>query len=169
MTLSPRPRFLARFSGLSQTGRLARLAGLIALAAAATIACENKHIGRRCDLAVPDSGAPATGSEATINPEALECPSRICLSPGAEKTTNTGALCTAECSSDDDCSDNEGTTNPEDPHCKSGFVCMVPTTVGNFCCKKLCVCKDFVEVPMGGFKTPAVCMPGSGGGCKNVE
>ena len=163
MTFPSRSRFSARI------GRLVPLAGVLALTAVAAFGCENKHIGRTCDLAVPDAGAPSSGSEATVNPDALECPSRICLLPGADKTTNTTALCTADCSSDDDCGDSEGTTDPNNNHCKSGFVCMVPTTVGNFCCKKLCVCKDFVEVPMGGFKTPAVCMPGSGGGCKNVQ
>jgi hypothetical protein len=166
MTFSSRPSFLATF------GRIAPLALALVTSAGMLSGCENKHIGRTCELTVnDDGGAAGTGTTATINPEALECPSRICLSPGAEKGTDTAALCTADCSSDDDCSDGE--TGPKgdkgDHHCETGFVCMVPTTVGDFCCKKLCVCKDFVNIPMGGFKTPAVCMSGSNAGCKNVQ
>ena len=52
-------------------------------------------------------------------------------------------LCTAECSSDDDCD-----KVPESP-CQTGFTCGVPVTVGPFCCKKLCICKDYLVVPPG--------------------
>jgi len=41
-----------------------------------------------------------------------------------------------------------------------GFVCKVAETVGDFCCRKLCVCKDFSgNPPAGGFQTPEVCKP----------
>ena len=46
---------------------------------------------------------------------------------------------------------------------------MVPTTVGDFCCQPMCVCRDFVVEPVGGFQTPAVCMPGTVGVCPNVH
>jgi hypothetical protein len=114
-----------------------------------------------------------SGTTATINPEALECPSRICLLPGAEKTTDTTSLCTADCQSDDDCSDAEtGPRNSStDHHCETGFACIVPTTVGDFCCRRFCACKDFLNInPMTGYQIPKVCQSGSGNtSCKNVH
>jgi hypothetical protein len=63
-----------------------------------------------------------------------------------------------------------GTKNdPTDSRCENGFLCMVPTTVGAFCCQKMCVCRDFVAEPPGGFKTPAACMPGAATACANVH
>jgi hypothetical protein len=131
-------------------------------------ACEDKHIGRLCELGVPNADAGASGATATIASPALECPSRICLLPGAEKDPmGTGSLCTASCESNDDCSDGETVDKPGDPHCKGGFVCMWPTTTGSFCCQKMCVCRDFVREPMGGFVKPSVCEAPST--CQNVR
>jgi hypothetical protein len=168
MTFPSRSRLFAQ---LGQLGRIAPLAFVLALTTLAVAGCENKHIGRLCDLGVSDDGGTAgTGTTATINSEALECPSRICLLPGNEQGANTASLCTAECSSDDDCSDGETTSDPNNVHCKSSFVCTIPTTVGDFCCRKMCVCKDFLIMPTtGGFgQVPAVCMSAAGG-CKNVH
>jgi hypothetical protein len=160
MTLSSRPRLFARF---------APVAFAAALAGLAVTGCEDKHIGRICSLATSDDGGVSgTGANATLNAQAVECPSRICLYPAADKTTNTTSLCTADCSSDDDCADGETAKDPANTHCKTGFVCMRPTTVGSFCCRPLCVCRDFVEVPPGGFKLPPVCMPGASM-CQNVH
>jgi hypothetical protein len=44
---------------------------------------------------------------------------------------------------------------------------MVPTTVGDFCCEKMCVCRDFVYEPQGGFQTPAVCAGALAGTCEH--
>ena len=55
---------------------------------------------------------------ATITSPALECPSRICLLPGAEKDPKgTGSLCTAGCESNSDCEDGElgDKTDPQRP------------------------------------------------------
>jgi hypothetical protein len=132
--------------------------------------CEDKHIGRPCELGANGADA-GSGATAVITSPALECPSRICIQPGAEKAVQgTGPLCTAGCSTDDDCSDGESgsKTDPTDPRCKSGFTCMWPTTVGSFCCQKMCVCRDFVTEPMGGFKPPMVCTS-KDFGCQNVH
>jgi hypothetical protein len=153
MTVSSRPRL---FSGFAPIALATAIAGLLA-----TTGCEDKHIGRACDLTV-DAGATGTGSSAIVNSEAVECPTRICLLPAADKTTTVGPLCTADCSSDDDCSDGEST------HCKTGFTCMRPTTVGDFCCRALCVCKDFLDVPKGGYPLPTECKSGTST-CKNVH
>ena len=45
--------------------------------------CEDKHIGRPCELGASAADA-GTGSTAVITSPALECPSRICVLPGAE-------------------------------------------------------------------------------------
>jgi hypothetical protein len=154
--------------------RIAVLAfALVVVAVGAS--CENQHIGRPCDLGVPSDGG--TGSVATITSPALQCPSRICLLPGADKDPKgTGSLCTAGCESNSDCEDGEvgDKSDPNDHRCKNGFVCMWPTTVGNFCCQRFCVCRDFVTEPMGGFKLPEVCKSPSSGGpspptCVNVH
>jgi hypothetical protein len=164
MMLSPRP-----LSKLANLATLAPFAFAVALLGLVASGCEDKHIGRVCDLDTQDAGAPTTGTSSTIQGQAVECPSRICLLPAMEKTTTTGPLCTATCSSDDDCSDGETTSDQTSRQCKSGFVCMVATTVGNFCCERMCVCKDFVDTTRADFKaTPTVCMSGQSM-CKNVH
>jgi len=118
--------------------------------------CENKHIGRACTLSVdPDAGT-SGGSTATLD-VGLECPSRICMLPAREAffadTPLTTSLCTADCSSDDDCADGELRSSSNPAGCKGGFACKVAETVGDFCCRRLCVCKDFIG------KTPRVATP----------
>jgi hypothetical protein len=159
-----------------RAGRFAR--GLVLVAFGVVIlagACDDKHIGRPCQTGVPvvDAGS-SGGTFATVTSPALECPSRICLLPGdlGEATADhDGAFCTASCSTDDDCSDGEtgSKSDPNDTRCKSGFVCGWPTTVGPFCCQKMCICHDFLTVPAGGLVEPAACMPGSGSTCENVH
>ena len=63
------------------------------------------------------------------------------------QTPPTTSLCTADCSSDDDCADGErrNTGDTGDARCKGGFVCKVAETVGDFCCRRLCVCTDFLQ------------------------
>lgn len=111
-----------------------------------------------------------SGQIATASSPALECPSHICLLPGADKDvrspaqrtagfSGTGPLCTARCESSEDCADGEqaNAADPADRRCRGGFACMWPMTVGNFACQKLCVCTDFVTPPQGGFTKPAAC------------
>ena len=114
-----------------------------------------------------DAG-PAIGAECTvggasnddviaIQSPALECGSGPCLQiplaadvalpPGSRLTD----LCTADCSSDEDC-----TPVPDSP-CQTGFTCGVVTAVGPFCCRKLCMCRDYIVVPEGGLPEPAAC------------
>ena len=135
-------------------------------------ACEDKHVGRACELGTSSSmGGTNGGSVATISSPALECPSRICILPGGDTANveNTGPLCTAGCDNNDDCADGEGGPKGDanDRHCENGFVCMWPTTVGPFCCQKMCVCRDFVVEPRGGFTKPTVCNAPSD--CPNVH
>ena len=143
----------SRWSGtsLSKTG----LMFLVVAGALAAPACSNNPVGRRCFLGA-DAG---NDTQAVIASPALECSSRTCLhypkDTGA--TPPAGAeyadMCTAECSADSDCD-----KVPESP-CQSGFTCAVAVTKGPFCCRKMCICKDFLEVPEGGIPEPIACNP----------
>jgi hypothetical protein len=69
------------------------------------------------------------------------------LPEGSEYTS----LCTAECAADEDCD-----KVPESP-CQTGFTCAIPVYVGPFCCRKMCICKDYMVIPDGGLPVPAAC------------
>src|SRR5581483_1232277 len=94
-------------SSVGYRGLINMLGLLVVALALGSVACENKHIGRTCGLSVdPDAGV-GSGLTATLD-VALECPSRICILPAQESgPVTTTSLCTADCSSDDDCSDGE--------------------------------------------------------------
>jgi hypothetical protein len=122
--------------------------------------------GNPCDVGVSvESGS--TG--VNIISVAPDCASGTCLLPADEKGSTTGPLCTSACTTSADCNGGfAGDPNdPNDHRCKTGFVCMVPTTVGDFCCQSMCVCRDFVYEPVGGFKTPTNCMGSSAGTCQS--
>jgi hypothetical protein len=107
--------------------------------------CEEKHIGRPCDL----GGSVDAGPNVLVSfPGALECPSRICLLPKQERTTDTGPLCTAQCESNDDCEGERRGKDADDRRCRDGFVCrrLLPGLEQDpLACKRLCVCKDFIN------------------------
>ena len=125
----------------------------------ALAACSGNPVGRICDLGsnVPDP------SESIIASPSLDCVSRECLkiplsnpSPpqGAMYPQGTNGLCTASCTTDSDCD-----RVPESP-CVSGFTCGEATTEGAFCCEKVCICKDYVQVPSNGvLPVPKGCDP----------
>jgi len=131
----------------SQIG-LAALSTLLFLVAAG---CADKHIGRRCIISDEGADGGMGPTYFSINPLALECPSRICIKPAQQQTTNTQALCTDECSSDDDCAGAESRDKNDstDLRCNSGFACRyaIPNLEGvPLACKRVCVCKDFIDV-----------------------
>ena len=141
MTFSSVPASRTPFS----LGPLMMVAVIGALGVAAT-GCPDQHIGRKCDLGTDfDAGVNSFIS----NSGALECPSRICIRPSQDRSTDTGPLCTAECSSDDDCADGEKRGGgSDDKRCKSGFACrrLLPGVSQNeLACKRLCVCRDFLK------------------------
>jgi hypothetical protein len=155
---------------LSKLTAIAPFAFAIAVLGLVSSGCEDKHIGRVCDLDTAPSSTPTSGQTATFNGQAVECPTRICLLPSMQGgTTNTTSLCTAGCSSDDDCAGGETTSDMNSKQCKKGFVCIIASTVGNFCCEHMCVCKDFVDTTQPGFnKMPDSCLPGHSL-CKNAQ
>ena len=118
--------------------------------------CSENPVGRICDLG---SQPPGTDSIVVASPS-LDCVTRTCLRvplsrelpPGSSYPSGTNGLCTSECSTDDDCD-----RVPESP-CITGFTCGIAVTVGPFCCKKFCICKDYVDIPDSGhISTPAAC------------
>jgi hypothetical protein len=129
------------------------LAGLVCLGA-----CTAQPVGRICDLG---TALPAP-SEVVVASPSLDCVSRTCLRVPLGRELPMGStypegnvgLCTAECESSDDCE-----RVPESP-CKTGFTCGVAVTVGPFCCKKFCICKDYIVIPeSGSLPTPLACDP----------
>jgi hypothetical protein len=140
-------------------------AALLALFAGA--GCENKAIGRLCDVQA-DGGT----NQGLWNQMALECPSQICIkqpvSGQVATAVDTAPFCTAECSNDSDCQDGLTRTpgkEATDKRCRKGFTCGVAFEVGQLCCKKLCVCRDFL--PSGVLQTPASCGANSTSQCAN--
>jgi hypothetical protein len=131
-------------------------ASLLTLAAIGNLACEDNGIGRPCDVM-----APATKDQAVYNNQALECPSRICLKPvvesDAKQYSDTGPYCSATCSKDSDCGgQSRDNADSEDKRCTQGYACGVAFVVGPLCCKKLCLCKDFLA---GAVNVPLACDP----------
>ncbi len=51
------------------------------------------------------------------------------------------SMCSATCSSDADCVDPVDGTR-----CASGFTCAPLMTLGDWCCQKVCVCRDGLDV-----------------------
>ena len=133
----------------------------LVLIIAAGAACSDNPVGRRCYI----GGDAGISSQSIIASFALECPSRTCLHVPLQSELPEGSeyadLCTAECSEDSDCD-----RVPESP-CVSGFACAIPVIVGPFCCRKQCICKDYL--PDGGLRVPAACVPGvEGNTCGNL-
>jgi hypothetical protein len=135
------------------------------LIAIVVAACNSEPVGRICDL----GGEPAPGQTVVASPS-LDCTSRTCLrvpqdnpSPpeGSRYPTGSSGLCTAECSSDADCEREPGSP------CVSGFTCAVAVTVGPFCCRKFCTCKDY---RVGDPVEEAACDPANlENDCPNIE
>jgi hypothetical protein len=123
-------------------------------------ACTSSPVGRICDLG---TATPAP-SEVVVASPSLDCVSRTCLRvplgrelpDGSSFPDGNNGLCTAECEADDDCD-----RVPESP-CKTGFTCGVAVTVGPFCGRKFCICKDYIVIPDSGvLPTPMACDSGT--------
>ena len=89
--------------------------------------CLKDDIGVRCD----DPRADSESTSTTINLQALDCESRICLSFGDGMK---GARCTVPCTSDSDCPGGTVAGCPT-------FVCRVALRVGGAKCCRFCVCQ----------------------------
>jgi hypothetical protein len=141
---------------------LAVLASLTALTMGTT-GCEDHPVGRICDL----GAATPQADEVVVASPSLDCVSRTCLHvplgrelpPGSAYPTGPTGLCTAECTVDSDCD-----RVPESP-CITGFTCGIPppgitVQTSPFCCRKFCICKDYIVVPDSGvLPVPEGCDP----------
>jgi hypothetical protein len=127
----------------------------IAIMLVVVFACGGEPVGRVCDLGTAN---PAP-SEVVVASPSLDCVTRTCLRvpletelpPGSSFPQGNNGLCSAECETADDCE-----RVPESP-CTGGFTCGVAVTVGPFCCRKFCVCKDYI--PDGVLPEQAACDP----------
>lgn len=128
----------------NQRSLLLPLLFAVAVPLLALTGCADKHIGRPCSTGLPNDDR----NTASVNAQALECPSRICLLPARTSPTATaGPMCTDYCGGDDDCSDGEKFHPQNNPNgCKTGFKCRTP--IGRLenpiACKRVCVCNDFL-------------------------
>jgi hypothetical protein len=107
-------------------------------------ACGGEPVGRICDLGDIE---PVAG-QTVVASQALDCTTRTCLKipqenpelpDGSHYPPGSLGLCTAECESDEDC--ERVTESP----CVTGFTCAVAVTVGPFCCRKFCMCRDYLD------------------------
>ena len=144
------------------------LLGTFVLAAVALFGntgCEDKAIGRRCDVLTDASAA-----QGVYNSEALECPSRICLKPVVQVGATmpdpaTQAYCSASCSQDSDCEGQmRDQNNKLDYRCSAGFSCGIAFVKGKICCQKLCLCKDFLGP--NGAAVPIACQGSGASSCE---
>jgi len=136
-------------SFVASTAHLALVAALLGAVAVSAAGCDNP-VGRICDLGVTDPDP----NEAVVGSPSLDCQSKLCLKipvtagktvpDGFRTLSATNGMCTDFCSSDSDCD-----KVPESP-CVTGFTCGTPVVVGPFCCRKMCICKDYVIVPESG-------------------
>jgi hypothetical protein len=134
------------------------LLATIAFGAFGASGCSENPVGRICDLG---TAAPGT-EEVVVASPSLDCVTRTCLRvpksrelpPGSQYPSGNNGLCTAECTADSDCD-----RVPESP-CITGFTCGVAVTVGPFCCRNFCICKDYIVVPeTGELAVPKACDP----------
>jgi hypothetical protein len=124
----------------------------LTVVAATSSGCSENPVGLICDLG---TATPETGEVVVASPS-LDCVSRTCLRvpktrelpPGSKFPEGNSGLCTAECSADSDCD-----RVPESP-CITGFTCGIAVTVGPFCCRKFCICRDYITIPESGELTP---------------
>lgn len=133
------------------------------------VACTGEPVGRICDLGTLTPQM----TEVVVASPSLDCVTRTCLRVplgrdlpmGSKFPEGNNGLCTAECASDSDCD-----RVPESP-CVTGFTCGIAVTVGPFCCRKFCICKDYVVIPESGqLSVPAACDPtNANNACCNLE
>ena len=107
--------------------------------------CSNNPVGRICDLGT----AQPAPTEVFLASPSPDCESGVCLRqppdrelpPGGTPQAANSGLCTAECSSDDNCD------RVQESPCVTGFACRFPVSVGPYCCRRFCICKDYILIP----------------------
>jgi hypothetical protein len=118
------------------------------------ITTTRKKLGATCQV-----GADYTSNLAVYNSTTSECASDLCLKPMGEggMSVDTSPYCSATCSTDSDCKGvKRDPKNPNDKTCQTGYSCGQPFVTGPLCCKKLCICNDFLAFPP---MLPLICDP----------
>jgi hypothetical protein len=121
-----------------------------------------KPLGATCDV-----GAEVSPPVAVYNSTTQECAGGLCLKPMASRyfssnRVDTNPYCTATCSNDSDCKGlKRDPNNSNDKTCQNGYTCGVEFVTGSLCCKKLCICKDFLDGPLA---LPLTCDPSQNNG-----
>jgi hypothetical protein len=117
----------------------------LAMALAPALGCDTDKLGAPCPLDVSE----ATPTLYHVDQNAVVCPSRLCLLPPAQRTTNTQALCSTTCRTDDDCQGGQSRdlNDRTDRRCLSGFSCkvVIPALPDSQPCQKMCACRDFFD------------------------
>jgi hypothetical protein len=141
--------------GVQRLSLRVSFSALLAISVVA-LACTDSPVGRKCDLGEQTPQA----NEVVVASQSLDCVSRTCLRypptrelpPGRAPLEANIGLCTAECNSSADCD-----RVPESP-CVLGFTCGIAVSAGPYCCRKFCICKDYVVLPATGeLDAPAGC------------
>ena len=128
----------------TRTSGSALTPALMAMALLAGQGCDSDKLGAPCSLNVTAPSA----TEYHLDRNNLACPSRLCVLPPAQVTTDTQALCSVTCRTDDDCQGGQRRgEDPTDLRCRRGFSCqaVVPTLPDSQPCQKMCVCRDFMD------------------------
>lgn len=123
-------------------------------------------LGQRCLVHDGQStGVMSSPTRASFRGDAPECAGNLCLRPARDmavaRVVDTEATCTRGCAADADCATfaERDRRNPSDRRCAAGYTCAVPFEVGPLCCRKVCVCKDFLPSGPAGSQPPASCSP----------
>ena len=128
------------------------LVRIVLLGLVVVVGCASEPVGRLCDL----GSQPPNPHDIVIASPSLDCISRTCLRvpppdelpPGSVFPAGNTGLCTAECTADEDCERAEGSP------CTTGFACRIAVPVGPYCCRRMCMCRDY-GLPI----EPAACDP----------
>jgi hypothetical protein len=79
-----------------------------------------------------------TDCNAAGAPERFECIAGACQVSATHVLSR--SMCSQRCESDADCEDGDRSTA-----CETGFRCARIQSLGDFCCEKLCVCRDDLD------------------------
>ncbi|MBV1859805.1 MAG: hypothetical protein KUG77_15445 [Nannocystaceae bacterium] len=93
--------------------------------------------------------------------DSFVCENKICTV--AQEAVLERSMCSTTCDSDIECADFVDGTR-----CESGFTCAPLMSLGDFCCQKVCVCRDGLDVAASD-KLEEACLAREVPGCCNRE
>lgn len=123
------------------------------------IACEDEDVGIPCKM--EGAGDAGTSGSSQINPQAMDCRSRLCLLYGG--VSESKPMCTTICDSDDDCPGEDDVDT-----CPGGFKCIPAIETGTLRCCKMCVCERFTTGTDAGAGISAQCNTNPNPNCPDL-